>query len=303
VFGAALVILLQSAREGLWPNVLRIFPGPGATRQGLRYSNCKTLPRVNREPFQGPLLAVSHLKKNFGGLTAIGDVSFEVWPGEIVGLIGPNGAGKSTAFDLISGAQPVSGGELRFAGTRIDGLAPHTIARLGLARTFQHVKLAPAMTALENVALGAHLRATGGALAGAFHMDRNEEASLLCEAERQLERVGLADVANRPGSALSLGQQRIVEVARALCLDPLLLLLDEPAAGLRHLEKKNLAALLGKLRGEGMSILLVEHDIDFVMNLAGRVVVMNFGFKLAEGEPEAIRNHAQVVEAYLGSFA
>jgi ABC-type branched-subunit amino acid transport system ATPase component/branched-subunit amino acid ABC-type transport system permease component len=300
-FGAALVIILQAAREGLWPHVASLIPGLGPQPPRLN-PKARVLPHQERGTEAGPVLTVRNLRKSFGGLTAVDGLSFDIRPGEIIGLIGPNGAGKSTAFNLICGALPLSGGEVYFRGSRIDGLLAHAIARLGIARTFQHVKLVPAMTAIENVALGAHLRGSAGALSAALHSERAEEASLFREAELQLRRVGLADVMHRPAVALSLGQQRIVEVARALCLDPVLLLLDEPAAGLRHLEKESLAVLLRKLQSEGVAILLVEHDMEFVMGLAGRLIVMNFGSKLAEGTPEVIRSAPNVIEAYLGSF-
>jgi len=175
--------------------------------------------------------------------------------------------------------------------------------RLGISRTFQHVKLVPDMTVLENVAIGAHLRGSAGALASMFRLDRSDEARLLAEAARQIERVGLADQIDQPAGSLSLGQQRIVEIARALCVDPMLLLLDEPAAGLRHLEKQRLAGLLRQLRDGGMSVLLVEHDMGFVMDLADRVVVLDFGTKIAEGTPQAIKTNPQVIKAYLGAAA
>jgi branched-chain amino acid transport system permease protein len=301
-FGAALIIILQAAREGLWPYVACLIPGLGPQAPRLK-PDAPALSHQDRGTKAGPLLSVRHLRKSFGGLTAVDGISFDIHAGEITGLIGPNGAGKSTAFNLISGVLPLSGGEIYFSQSRIDRLPPHAIARLGIARTFQHVKLAPAMTAIENVALGAHLRGSAGALFAALHQERAEEASLFREAEIQLRRVGLGDVMHRPAVALSLGQQRMVEVARALCLDPALLLLDEPAAGLRHLEKASLAAHLRKLQSEGVAILLVEHDMDFVMSLAGRLIVMNFGSKLAEGTPEEIRGNPDVIEAYLGSLA
>jgi branched-chain amino acid transport system permease protein len=301
-FGAALVIILQAAREGLWPHLAGLIPGLGPQTPHLN-PEARALPHRERRTEAGPVLRVSNLRKTFGGLTAVDNIGFDIRPGEITGLIGPNGAGKSTAFNLISGVLPLSGGEVYFRQSRIDSLPAHAIARLGIARTFQHVKLVPAMSAMENVALGAHLRGSAGALSAALHWERAEEESLLCEAALQLRRVGLGDVMHRPAVALSLGQQRIVEVARALCLDPALLLLDEPAAGLRRLEKASLAALLRKLQSEGMAIVLVEHDMEFVMGLAGWLVVMNFGTKLAEGTPEAIRANPAVIEAYLGSLA
>ena len=182
-------------------------------------------------------------------------------------------------------------------------VAPQEIVRLGISRTFQHVKLVPDMTVLENVAIGAHQRGHAGTLSSMFRLDRADEARLLAEAARQIERVGLAEQIDQPAGSLSLGQQRIVEIARALCAHPMLLLLDEPAAGLRHMEKQQLAALLRELRNGGMSVLLVEHDMGFVMDLADRVVVLDFGTKIAEGAPAAIKSNPEVIKAYLGVAA
>ena len=186
-------------------------------------------------------------------------------------------------------------------GTALTGQPAREIAQRGVARSFQHVKLVPGMSVIENVAIGAHLRGQAGALAGVLRLDRAEEARLFAEAARQLARVGLAEQSDRKATDLALGQQRVVEIARALCLDPVLLLLDEPAAGLRHNEKVELAALLRRLRAEGVAVLLVEHDMDFVMNLTDRLVVMDFGTKLAEGTAEAVRRDPAVIEAYLGA--
>jgi branched-chain amino acid transport system permease protein len=247
------------------------------------------------------LLRIDHARKQFGGVIAVNDVSFAVGTGEIVALIGPNGAGKSTTFNLITGVLTATGGTISVLGRKIDNAPPQEVTRLGVCRTFQHVKLVPDMTVLENVAIGAHLRGHSGALASMFRLDRAEEARLLAEAARQVDRVGLAEHVDTQAGSLSLGQQRIVEIARALCADPILLLLDEPAAGLRHMEKQRLAKLLRELRDGGMSVLLVEHDMGFVMGLADRIVVLDFGTRIAEGTPEAIKTNPDVIRAYLGA--
>jgi branched-chain amino acid transport system permease protein len=301
VFGMLLVVLLQLAPTGVWPWLMARLPLKPYRK---RPDTSLTLPpRPRPAATSAALLKVDSARKQFGGVIAVNNVSFEVGAREIVALIGPNGAGKSTTFNLITGVLPPSGGAISLLGKRIDRAPPQEVAKLGIARTFQHVKLVPDMSVLENVAIGAHLRGHAGAISSILRLDRADEARLLAEAARQIERVGLGDQIDTPAGSLPLGQQRIVEIARALCVDPILLLLDEPAAGLRHMEKQRLAALLRRLRDGGMSVLLVEHDMGFVMDLADRIVVLDFGTRIAEGTPQAIKTNPEVIKAYLGAVA
>ncbi|GGL87648.1 metal-dependent hydrolase [Deinococcus aerolatus] len=296
VFGALVILVLQFARRGLWPLIELALPQEGIRilpERGKLVSRPKPAPGT-------PLLSVQHAVKQFGGLRAVNEVSFDLNAGEILGLIGPNGAGKSTMFNLITGVNPATSGQISFMGQDISRRSAGQIHRLGLSRTFQHVHLLPELTLLENTMMGGYARARAGMVRSLLHLERGEEAALQHEALRQLERVGLGAQAFTLAGNLALGQQRVLEIARALVADPTLLLLDEPAAGLRFGEKTELVALLRRLRDEGVTILIVEHDMDLVMGLVDRLVVMNYGEKLAEGSPQQVRDNADVREAYLG---
>ena len=300
VFGLLMVLVLQRFAEGLWPTLAR-WSAP-FLRPQRRRSPREARPLPTRAlPAAGELLLeAAGVTKRFGGLVANSDVNMTLRAGEVHALIGPNGAGKSTFFNMISGVDDPTEGQVRLLGEPMNGRPSRDFAARGLGRTFQHVRLLGERSVLENVALGAHLRGRKGWLAAMLRLDRAEEADLLAEARRQIERCGLGEFADRPAASLALGQQRVVEIARALAGQPAALLLDEPAAGLRHLEKQALARLLSQLRAEGLGILVVEHDMEFVMNLADRVTVLEFGCVIAEGTPDEVQRNPRVLDAYLG---
>ena len=298
VFGLVLIAVLKYAPDGLWTFVTKRLP---AARRVRDWQGAAPLPTRDKPRRGDLLLEVDQVRKQFGGLLAVNDVSFAIRAGDIVGLIGPNGAGKSTIFNLITGVLSLSRGAVRFRGQTVGGLSSRQIAERGMSRTFQHVKMIPEMTVLENVALGGYLRTKSGPLRAMLRLDRAEERCLFAEAEAQLARIGMAGQMHELAGNLALGPQRLMEIARALCTAPALLLLDEPAAGLRHKEKQALADVLRQLKREGLSILLVEHDMDFVMGLTDRIVVMEFGTRLIEGTPEEVQASPIVRAAYLGT--
>ena len=247
------------------------------------------------------ILEVENLTKHFGGLTAVSALDFEVGEGEILGMIGPNGAGKSTTFNLIAGSFPASGGEVRFSGEPVLGLPPHRIAAKGIMRTFQHNRPFSGMPVIENVMVGAHTRFASTLWALVAGNAGKEEAEKRRRAEELVEFVGLGELRDADVTTLSFGQGRLLEIARALAGEPKLILLDEPAAGLTPAELERLAGIIRGIAARGIAVLLIEHDMHFLLPLAHRVVVLNFGAKIADGTPGEIRANPAVTDAYLGS--
>lgn len=250
-----------------------------------------------------PLLSAQHVSKKFDGLLALSDVSFTIAAQEIFGLIGPNGAGKTTLFNVLTGVYALSSGEIFLLGKSLAGKAAHEIAALGIARTFQNIRLFANMSALENVMVGRHVRTRSGAWGAVLRNKKNriEEAQITERAQELLAFVGIAPQASQLAKQLSYGDQRRLEIARALATEPKLLALDEPAAGMNAGERQALTKLIEKLRASDITILLIEHDVKLVMGLCDRIVVLDYGKKIADGPANIVRNHPDVIAAYLGS--
>jgi branched-chain amino acid transport system ATP-binding protein len=250
------------------------------------------------------ILSVQGLTKHFGGLQAVSDVSFDVAEGTVKALIGPNGAGKTTLFNLVSGLMQPDSGSVVFGGLPVQGLRPHQVAARGMARTFQHIRLFPKMTVLENIMVGRHLHSRAGFIAGMLNLPFTwkEEQRIKRKSLEIIQFLGIADFADSEATSLAYGQQRVVELGRALACEPKLLLLDEPAAGLNMRETVEMGKLISRVRGMGVTVLLVEHDMSLVMNISDEIIVLSYGQKIADDVPLTVQKNPEVIRVYLGEY-